>query len=461
MPENYKYGGGASGSLMHPIVAALVLLAIVGLFALPRKYSALPILWTVLLVPGTQQIYVAGVHLFAIRLVVLFGLIRMISSGEGPGGKRLPGGMNGIDRSFLLCVFAQAVSVALLFHESQAVINQVSFVWDWAGGYLVMRWTLQNEKDVCRSLTFLALLILPVAIGMAIEQAKFFNVFSILGGVASTPAVREGKIRSAGIFAHPIIAGTVGAVIVPLFALLWKNGKSKILGSCGFISATVMMWTSNSSTCMMAYAGGFVALLFWPLRKSMRRFRQGLAICLVGLHLTMKAPVWFLISRVDLTGGSSSYHRAELIDQFVNHFRDWWLIGVTSTFDWGLDMWDVQNQYVNIGQAGGILAFTCFILVISRSFGMIGKARKLVEGDKNREWLFWFLGASLFSNVVGFFGVNYFDQSRMIFFFLLAMISAATASVQAGRNTAGNTAGSLSENPFAEPTPVETGWAFS
>lgn len=408
-----------------------MLLAIVCVLALPRKYVALPLLWMVLLVPPAQQIYIAGLHLFALRLVVLFGLIRMLTSGKGNHGKLLPGGMNGIDRAFLLWVVSQAACVMLLYHVGQAVINQISYLWDWAGGYLVLRWALQDEQDVYRSLKWLAFLIVPVAVGMIIEQAKLFNMFSLLGGVAATPAVREGKIRSSGVFAHPIIAGTVGGVIVPLLALLLKNSKSRIAGACGLVCATIMMWTSNSSTCIMAYAAGLFAFLFWPLRKSMKKVRWGIVISLAGLQLVMKAPIWFLVARVDLTGGSSSYHRAELIDQFVHRFFDWCLIGVGDSSSWGLDMWDVQNQFVNVGETGGLLAFICFIVVITRGFKSIGNARKIVDGDKDREWMVWCLGAALFANVVAFFGVNYFDQSRVLWFLLLAMISAVTVSVSA------------------------------
>jgi hypothetical protein len=429
MPDNYKYGGGASESLLHPVMALLMLLAIVCILFLPRKYVSLPLLWMVLLVPGSQQIYIAGVHLFALRLVVLFGVIRMFISSKGPDGKLLPGGTNGIDRAFLMCILFQAISVVLLFHEGQAVINQASFLWDWLGGYFVIRWTLQNEDDVYRTLKYLALLFVPVAIVMIVEQTKMFNLFSIFGGVPAAAAVRDGTIRSAGVFAHPIIAGTISAVMVPLFLLLWKSGHSKLLGAVGLISASIMTWTSNSSTCLSAYAAALFALLFWPLRKSMKKVRWGIVFALCGLQLVMKAPVWFLIARVDLTGGSSSYHRAELVDQFITHFRDWWLIGVASSSAWGLDMWDVQNQYANVGETGGLLAFIFFILVISRSFARIGNARKIADGDKDREWSLWLLGSALFANVVAFFGVNYFDQSRMLWFLVLAVISAFTVSL--------------------------------
>ena len=41
--------------------------------------------------------------------------------------------------------------------------------------------------------------------------------------------------------------------------------------------------------------------------------------------------------------------------------------------------------------------------------------------------MIWLLGAALLANVVAFFGVNYFDQSRMAWFALLAMVCACTA----------------------------------
>ena len=54
----------------------------------------------------------------------------------------------------------------------------------------------------------------------------------------------------------------------------------------------------------------------------------------------MKAPVWFLISHVDLVGGSSGYHHASVIDQFIRNFFDWWLVGTYDNGSWGWDMWD-------------------------------------------------------------------------------------------------------------------------
>jgi hypothetical protein len=60
-------------------------------------------------------------------------------------------------------------------------------------------------------------------------------------------------------------------------------------------------------------------------------------------------------------------------------------------------------------------------------FSRIGTARKAVAGDSKKEWFFWIFGAALFSHVVAFFGISYFDQTRFVWFALLAMIATATA----------------------------------
>jgi hypothetical protein len=134
----------------------------------------------------------------------------------------------------------------------------------------------------------------------------------------------------------------------------------------------------------------------------MRLIRRGLLITLVTLHLVMKAPVWALIGRLDATGSSSSYHRYMLVNNFITHFRDWWLLGTKDYNNWGWDMHDLANQYVFYGEQGGLATLVLFIAVISLSFGRIGSARRSLEGDRKQEWFLWCLGAALFAHVVVF-----------------------------------------------------------
>jgi hypothetical protein len=269
---------------------------------------------------------------------------------------------------------------------------------------------------------------------MVREQLTLQNVFGLLGGTRIIPEIREGKIRSQSVFQHSLTAGTFAATLLPLFFLLWKNGKAKVMAVAGVVGCTVMTICSNSSTPLLGYVAGLLGVCLWPIRKKMKKVRWGIVIGLLALQLVMKAPFWFIIAHIDLTGGSSGYHRAELVDQFIRHFTDWWLIGTRDAPTWGWDMWDQQNQFVDVGESGGLAALVLFIVMISRCYARIGKARKLVEGRRRQEWLFWFLGAALFANLAAFFGVNYFDQVKVSWFLLLCMISAVT--VQARRSKA-------------------------
>jgi hypothetical protein len=140
----------------------------------------------------------------------------------------------------------------------------------------------------------------------------------------------------------------------------------------------------------------------------------------------MKAPVWFVIAHIDLTGGSSGYHRAELIDQFLRHFADWWAIGVKEAVagTWMYDMWDQQNQFVNVGETGGLLALILFVALISVAFAKVGACRRAAREVQNEAYI-WFVGCALFAHCVAFFGVNYFDQARIGWLVLVAFIAAS------------------------------------
>jgi hypothetical protein len=143
----------------------------------------------------------------------------------------------------------------------------------------------------------------------------------------------------------------------------------------------------------------------------------------------MKAPVWALIGRIDVTGSSSSYHRYQLVDQFIRRFADWWLLGTKSNGDWGWDMWDQANQYVAVGESGGLLAFICFVAIIVVGFRYVGKARRAALGNRTGELLVWSVGAALFANVVAFFGISYYDQTMVCWYLLLALIPGVAASL--------------------------------
>jgi hypothetical protein len=158
-----------------------------------------------------------------------------------------------------------------------------------------------------------------------------------------------------------------------------------------------------------------------------------------------------------VVGGSSGDHRYQLVNMFIRHFWDWWLIGTTSNASWGWDMWDTSNQYVAVGEAAGLVPFALLLTVIVLGFKFFGRARKAPGTNRQQALFLWSLSAGVFANVVAFFGISYFDQTIVAWYGLLAI---ATAMAAAQQKQAAlfrlRTASDLSEEPGTLPPPDVT-----
>jgi hypothetical protein len=425
-PTNLRFGGGASGTILHPLVAAALFVTAILIFLLPRKQVVVPWLLTAFLVPFGQVIVVSGVHFSVYRVIILFGLIRLAISKSQQGTGRIVGGFTKVDGAFTLCTLFSFTTFSVQWIVVQAIVKGLGNVLDALGGYFVLRFLIRDRKDIQLAIRTLAVVAVLLAVCMTNEQITHRNVFGLVGGTLLVVPIREGQVRSMGPFEVYITAGVFGATLVPLFVSLWSQRKARAAAFLGIAGATIVTLTSHSSTPLLAYAAGIVGLCFWPLRRHMRLFRWGLVLVLVGLHIIMKAPVWALIARIDLTGSSSGFHRYMLVDQCIRHFTEWWLMGVKTYDTWGYDMWDLSNQYVACAVTGGLVTLVTFILVISRSFGRLGTARRAVDGDRKREWWLWCMCAALLSHVVAYFGIGYFDQMQVAWYALLAMVPAST-----------------------------------
>ena len=425
-PANYEFGGGVHYTIMHPAVMVATVVTILLVLLLPRKYVVVPFLLCVFLVPWGQEIYVAGMHWYvALRILMLAGVVRLARAKFQVGG-----GLNGIDKAFILWATYRGVCQVLLFPQRGMVIYQAAFWLEAFGGYFLLRHVIQDEEDIARAAKTLAVLAVILGACMLNEHIHHVNVFGFLGGAPITPQVRDGQVRAQAIFGHPLLAGCFGATLVPLFYWLWRGRRSNLTAFLGVIGSTLMVFTSATSTAALAYVAGVGALFLWPIRRSMRVVRWGIVLTLVALAAVMKEPVWFVIAHAKVIRASEGIHRAMLVDNFIMHFRDWWLIGTNQTGNWGWDMWDLSNQYVAEGEKGGLVTFICFVAIISLSFRRLGKMRKQVEGDRKQEWFFWSLCAIMAAHVFAFFGVSYWDQMAIGWWAFLAMVSAATAGLQ-------------------------------
>jgi hypothetical protein len=399
----------------------------------PRGKAIAPFIAAAILIPMDQVVVIVGMHFPMLRILTLFGIARLLKEKIYSKRHVFSGGINKIDVTVVLFAIFTALAAIVLFQQWGAVIYQLGNIYTIFSIYFLLRFLVRDKEGVVSLVRTLAYVATVIAFVMTWEMATGHNPYAILGGAQAsfygTLMQRADRFRATGCFEHPILAGTFGAILIPLFVLLWREGrKNRALALVGIVSATVITVTSNSSTPVLAYAAGVLALCLWPLRGWMRPIRWGIALMIVALHLVMKAPVWHLIARIDISGGSSSYHRFMLVDQCIRHFGDWWFVGVKSTADWGWDMWDTANQYVTVCDRSGILPFILFIGSIVYGFKYLGRARKLVEG-KRQQFFLWALGAAVFANAVAFFGISYVDQTQVVWYGLLAAISATALTI--------------------------------
>ena len=435
IPKNLRFGGGATATALNPLVALLILAAGLVICFGRRDKALIAFLSASILIPMDQVLLVGSLHFPMLRVLLLFGFARIVRLNAWSPKKLFAGGIKNLDITVIAFAMCTAVTGVLLFQESAAFIFQLGNLYSILGVYFVARLLIREEQDIQLMIRVLAYLTVVISVIMMYERATGHNPYALLGGarasVYASVMERDDRFRAMGCFGHPILAGTFGAILVPLFVgLWWKDKRNRTVAVLGVIAATVTTVMSNSSTPMLGYMAGVLGLCLWPVRGWMRVMRWGLVCTVVVLHLVMKAPVWHLISRIDLAGGSSSYHRFQLVDACIRHFWDWWLIGVKSTAEWGWDMWDTANQYVSTADGSGLIPFLLLIATIVYGFKYLGRARKQVANDKPRALFVWALGSALFANVVSFFGISYFDQTIVVWYGLLAAISTVAWSAQ-------------------------------
>jgi hypothetical protein len=422
---------------MSPLVLVAMIIAAALVLLLPRKSAIVPFLVFTFLTPLGQEFYFGGLHFFAQRIVILCGCLRLLSSRSSSPGGVLPGGFTKIDNAFTIWAIWRVFAFVLLYRQGSALTNQLGFVWDTLGAFFLARYLIRDIGDIRRVARVFVVIAVLMAACMLYEHYKLTNVFGLLTGGRVTVDIRAGRARCRGVFEQEILASAFGGTLVPLFLWLWKAGSSKLYAVIGMVAATVITITSASSTGISAYAFGILALCLWPLRKYMRQLRWCIVAAIVCLAFVMKAPVWFVLEHVDFAGGSTGWDRANLIDQCVRHFWDWWLVGTASYATWGDFTWDLCNQFVGEAETGGLATLVLFVTIIYRCFGKIGAARAAAEGNRPRGWLLWTLGALLCAHMAAFMGISYFDQTKVWWFVTLAMICTVTTTrrLQSGKSS--------------------------
>jgi len=284
-------------------------------------------------------------------------------------------------------------------------------------------------------ISIVALMLVPVALEMVFEKLTGKNLFSIFGGVSSSVIERGGKLRASGPFRHPILAGTVGAVCFPLMIGIFN--RRPLISLVGAGACVLIVLSSASSGPLMSLIIASMAIVIWRFRQFMTHIKVAVVSAYLFIDIVSSKPAYFMLGRIDLTGGSTGRHRAELIDAFFRRFSEWWLFGTDYTRHWMLfgvsfspNHADITNYYIAFAIMGGLLALLLLIGILFAAFSAIGLARKALEElDPKNAFTAWCVGAGLMAHAATSISVSYFDQSVTFFWFNVAIAGALTRTV--------------------------------
>ena len=410
---------------MNLAALAFFVITAVALLSVPRRWAPVALLVSCCYMTIGQGIDLGPFSMPIYRMTLLIGVIRTVIRREW-----LPGGLNAFDK--LLMAWAAWVMLASLFHlwaPGSGPVYASGFIFNVALIYCLCRVWCQDLDDVTHVTRMLGILLVPIAVTMVLEHVQQRNFFAVFGGVPEGIYVRDGVIRSQGPFQHPILAGTVGAVCFPLMVgILHRHRWPAVIGMAACVVITL---ASSSSGPAMSLIFGIGAIVLWRFRSWLGLAWAGGIVIYIALSIAMTRPAYYVISKFDLTGSSTGWHRARLIEASIQHLGEWWIFGTDKTVHWmgqgltGAEQHsDLTNYYIFIGVIGGLPAMALVVAMVWRGFRAVGRlARELPERSPHDRFMVWCFGAGLFAHAMTSLSVAYFDQSMIFFWLNVATIS--------------------------------------
>ncbi|HOR69784.1 MAG TPA: hypothetical protein PLY00_00615 [Verrucomicrobiota bacterium] len=390
---------------------------------LPRHWAALSLLAGASYMTLGQQIDVGPLSFTVIRILGLIGVVRVLIRRED-----IAGGVNALDK--MIMVWGAWALFSSAFHEpkGEAFVFRLGLVYTAFAVYFLMRCLCRGVEDAVKIFQLTAVLLVPLALEMCLERVTGQNLFAVLGGVPEMAAVRGEEVRAQGPFAHPILAGVAGAAMLPV--MIGLRHRHPVFGIVGAVASAVIVICCNSSGPLVSVGIALMGLLWYRWRHRTRQLWILMALGYVMLDIVMKAPAYFLIARIDLTGGSTGWHRAELIRSSIEHVNEWWFAGTDYTRHWmphgvlwSEDHCDITNYYIRMGVIGGLPLMCLLVGIFAVAFKYVGDiVRWHVEGVGGERLFMWSLGVSLYTHAVTCISVSYFDQSVIYLYVTLAVV---------------------------------------
>lgn len=422
-PEVIAQAGSHVGNQTqtHPVgLAALGILAAMVLLA-PRQWVSLPVVLLLCFIPAGQRIVLGGIDFTFLRILMCVVWLRMFLRSEAR-----PIVWNHLDRVMVLYMAVCVVTGTLRDLSVSTLINRLGGGVDAAMIYFFFRLLIRNHRDLALLATAFLVSSFAVFVCFVIENRTGRNMFAVMGGVPEITDVRDGRLRCQGSFDHSILAGCFWACLIPIYLVRGWTGFGWRLAAVGAVIAVGLVGLSSSSTPVMALIFCMLGHSLFLMRGLVRWLRWMALLVAAAAQTVMNMPIWHLVARIDVVGGSTGFHRFNLMDQFAKRIPEWGMLGTPSTGHWGYGLHDVTNQYVAEGIGGGLTRLALFFTAIVLAFVGVSRSMRLRPGGQNYKLITWALGTVMFMHCMNFIGISYFGQIVAVWFMSLAAVSSLT-----------------------------------
>ncbi len=344
-----------------------------------------------------------------------------------------------LDTWMALAMAVFVIVPLLTYNETTSAIieNRGGFVFDTWFAYLVARYLITDRDSLISLIKVISIVLIPLAILGVIESVTHWQPFAPLRvyspwyrGQAVVSEMRFGLSRALGPFGHAILFGCGFAMFLPLTYSLRHERDS--WHSLAYALSVLMFFGALS--CMSS--GGWVMTIIVVICLAIEKHKDwvkrliifGILSC-IFVGMASNRPFYHVIASWANPLGGAGWHRARLLDLFIEHFSEWWMYGYRGEDPgWGpqlgMGFTDITNEFVLVGVNYGILGVIGLAIITYMAFKTIINTYNK-SADPYTKSICWAIGSLLFAIFVTWMSVSFFGQLMTLTYFMFGVIGSS------------------------------------
>jgi hypothetical protein len=426
---------------MQGVTLAIAALAVVGVLALPIRYSVPIYLAALAWYPSYLAVSIGTVDFTVSRIVILAVLARLLVDREGVAHFR----WGWVDTFVVLALAGEYVAGLMTTPTGRLLENRAGAAFDTMLPYFAVRLAVRTKEDYRALLWSLVVIAAPLALFGAYQCWTGDNPFGFLRRFRFTGAVTSGRVlpgrrgfwRAEVTFPMSIMFGLFFAMMGPICAGLWGYTKRKGLLIAGLGLMLVGMLSSVSSGPWLAGIVACGVMAFYPLRRYWKVALVLIVLFLAAIDVASNRRWYHVLASYSTLDAGTAYYRIGLMEEALGGgMSGHWLAGYgmvgrggTQSFNWKHK--DIVNHYILILVRYGLLALVPFVAAVTAGFFQLRRALARAV-QENARWLVWTVMAALVGILAAMFSVSLFGQPGNLFYILLALAAGMPVLVTEG-----------------------------